>query len=131
MAFKPFHAIQIMLASSSPVYENTTAYVLTELPGNLSARSDFQSSRDVIFNGNSASIFLPEEEVTKAGSFYVTFGLVYSHGVEFRVSTTQHRCSYSDDHTYNWQNGGCKVSPKSNINSTMCLCNHLTTFGAA
>ncbi|XP_070547342.1 polycystin-1-like protein 3 [Ptychodera flava] len=131
MAYKPFHAIQIMLASSHPVFENTTTYVLPELPRNASTLNDFQSSSEVILNGSYASVFLPEEEITKAGSFYVAFDLINSHGVEFRVSTTQHTCSYSDDNTYNWQNGGCKVSSKSNVNSTLCLCNHLTTFTAA
>ncbi|XP_070551925.1 polycystin-1-like protein 2 [Ptychodera flava] len=127
-AFKPLHAIQIVLATSSPVFENTTAYISTKSPGNFSGHSGFQFSSEVSFNGSVASILLPEGEITKAGIYYVTFDLVYSHGVEFRVSTTQHRCRYSIDNANSWQDGGCRVSPKSNVNSTLCLCNHLTTF---
>ncbi|XP_070548853.1 polycystin-1-like protein 3 [Ptychodera flava] len=129
-ALKPLHAIQIVLATSSPIFENTTVNMSTELPGNLTDVNDFLFSSIVCFNGRVATIFLPEEEITKAGSYYVTFDLVYSQEAEFRVSTTQHSCSYSVDKAYTWQNGGCKVSPKSDVNSTLCMCNYLTTFTA-
>ncbi|KAK7150997.1 hypothetical protein R3I93_012056 [Phoxinus phoxinus] len=33
------------------------------------------------------------------------------------------------NHTGGWNSEGCEVSPESNINRTVCLCNHLTHFG--
>ncbi|XP_070548512.1 polycystin-1-like protein 2 isoform X2 [Ptychodera flava] len=130
MAPKPYHAIQIVLETYEHVYENTTAHVSTGLPGNGSRDGGVTFSREVIFNGSIANIFLPENKITRTGSYYVTFDLTNSHGVEFHVTTTLHRCSYSVDNTNSWQSSGCKVSPKSNVNSTVCLCNHLTTFTA-
>ncbi|XP_048063309.1 adhesion G-protein coupled receptor G6 isoform X15 [Megalobrama amblycephala] len=35
----------------------------------------------------------------------------------------------SEDHTGGWNSEGCEVSPESNSNRTVCLCNHLTHFG--
>uniref|UniRef100_A0A9J7X524 Adhesion G-protein coupled receptor G6 n=1 Tax=Cyprinus carpio carpio TaxID=630221 RepID=A0A9J7X524_CYPCA len=35
----------------------------------------------------------------------------------------------NDDHTGGWNSEGCEVSPESNSNRTVCLCNHLTHFG--
>ncbi|XP_070548064.1 uncharacterized protein [Ptychodera flava] len=124
---KAYHAIQIILETNDPVYENTTAYVFTELPGNSSSDGGIKLSSEVILNGSIANIFLPEDRITKAGSYYVTFDLTYNHGVEFHVTTTLHRCYYSVDYTNSWQGSGCKVSSKSNVNSTLCLCKHLTT----
>uniref|UniRef100_A0A9J7Y0H0 Adhesion G-protein coupled receptor G6 n=1 Tax=Cyprinus carpio carpio TaxID=630221 RepID=A0A9J7Y0H0_CYPCA len=35
----------------------------------------------------------------------------------------------NDDHKGGWNSKGCEVSPESNSNRTVCLCNHLTHFG--
>uniref|UniRef100_A0A8C1U832 Adhesion G-protein coupled receptor G6 n=1 Tax=Cyprinus carpio TaxID=7962 RepID=A0A8C1U832_CYPCA len=35
----------------------------------------------------------------------------------------------SDDRKGGWNSKGCEVSPESNSNRTVCLCNHLTHFG--
>uniref|UniRef100_A0A8C2I3U5 Adhesion G-protein coupled receptor G6 n=1 Tax=Cyprinus carpio TaxID=7962 RepID=A0A8C2I3U5_CYPCA len=39
-------------------------------------------------------------------------------------------CVFWDfNHTGGWNSEGCEVSPESNSNRTVCLCNHLTHFG--
>ncbi|XP_070558929.1 uncharacterized protein [Ptychodera flava] len=123
---KRHHAIQIMLETPAPVYENITACVSTELPKNTSKNNGHHFCSRASLYGRVANIFFPEENINKIGTYYVTFDLLYEHGVEFKVSTTQHRCSYSVDNTNTWQSTGCKVSPRSSINSTLCLCKHLT-----
>ncbi|XP_070543817.1 uncharacterized protein [Ptychodera flava] len=104
---KPYHAIQIMLEASVPVFENFTANVSAVLPENSEDHSSFQVSKKAIFNGNINNIFIPEEIGTGTGRYNISFDLVYSNGVEFKVSTTNHRCSYSVDKTKTWQSSGC------------------------
>lgn len=38
-------------------------------------------------------------------------------------------CRYYVPETNDWSTDGCSVSPETTYNSTVCLCNHLTTFG--
>ncbi|XP_070547380.1 uncharacterized protein [Ptychodera flava] len=127
MAFKAYYAIQVIFETSAPVYENTTVCVSTELPGNSSSHGGFQFCQEASFDSSAANIFLPEENITRTGSYYIIFELIYSHGVEFKVSTTQHKCSYSVDKANTWRSNRCKVSPRSNITSTLCLCSYLAS----
>ncbi|XP_070532992.1 uncharacterized protein [Ptychodera flava] len=122
---RTFHAIQILLEGSAPVNENTTAYVSFKLPNNSGVHTGSKFPVDVAFEGNMANIFVPEENVTHTGSYYVDFDLFHGHEISFKVTTTQHRCGYSVDSTKTWKTE-CKVSPKSTSNSTLCLCNQLT-----
>ncbi|XP_070532239.1 uncharacterized protein [Ptychodera flava] len=122
---RTYHAIQILLEGSAPVNENTTAYVSFKLPNNSSAHNDSKFSVDVAFKGNMANIFVPEDNVTHTGSYYVDFDLLHGREISFKLTTTQHRCGYSVDSTRTWESG-CKVSPKSTVNATLCLCNQLT-----
>ncbi|XP_072167996.1 polycystin-1-like protein 2 [Diadema setosum] len=50
----------------------------------------------------------------------------------YSLSPTLHSCAYikETDEESQWKKDGCQVSPASNATHTVCLCDHLTMFGA-
>ncbi|XP_070568693.1 serine-rich adhesin for platelets-like isoform X2 [Ptychodera flava] len=119
-AFRKNFAILVTVEGSMSTFESTTACISSGRSNNV---DHSQFAAEGYFNGTFANIFLPEDRITAPGVYNVTFNLTSVHDVDIKVTTTQHGCGYFADNT--WENDGCKVSPKSNINSTLCLCNHL------
>ncbi|KAI8497393.1 hypothetical protein Bbelb_246990, partial [Branchiostoma belcheri] len=62
-------------------------------------------------------------------NFYHTeYGTGYPMRIEYSILVTTIGCRFRNETTDQWEGGGCKVSPKSTLTETVCLCNHLTMF---
>ncbi|XP_070560920.1 polycystin-1-like protein 2 [Ptychodera flava] len=123
-----FHAVIIHLESSHPMSGNATAYIFDDVVEYSSNYSGYRFSVDVQFGDGDSSIFIPEHVVFVTGGYYLTFTLPSKQDLNFAVSIKHVTCSYQNEESGTWKNDGCKVSPASNMTSTVCLCNHLTTF---
>ncbi|XP_070537167.1 polycystin-1-like protein 3 [Ptychodera flava] len=124
------HAIIILLANSQPLHVNTTAYIFNKVVMYSDQYRGYQLSVDVHFNGNTASLFIPEHYFMKTGEYYLTFTIPKRHETELSMAVKPTVCIYLDEDISRptWDTSGCKVSPNSSMSSTVCLCNHLTTF---
>ncbi|XP_078585401.1 polycystin-1-like protein 2 isoform X2 [Branchiostoma floridae x Branchiostoma japonicum] len=61
--------------------------------------------------------------------FYnVEYGTGFPMKIEYNMLVTTIGCRFRNETTEQWEGGGCKVSPKSSLTETVCLCNHLTMF---
>ncbi|XP_070540748.1 polycystin-1-like protein 2 [Ptychodera flava] len=77
------------------------------------------------------NIFIPDTEVEEAGKYMFSLFLPTVDMFNLTMSVTQHGCRYWDEDNEIWKRDGCMVSSESNTDTTLCLCNHLTSFGAA
>ncbi|XP_070560919.1 polycystin-1-like protein 3 isoform X2 [Ptychodera flava] len=123
-----FHAVIINLESPHAVYGITEAYIFNDMVEYSSNYSGYQFSVDAQFDGGNSSIFIPENYIFKAERYYLTFTVPQKQDVKFSMSVKHVVCDYLNEESGTWKNDGCKVSPESNMTSTVCLCNHLTTF---
>ncbi|XP_070540433.1 polycystin-1-like protein 2 [Ptychodera flava] len=76
-------------------------------------------------------IFIPDTEVEEAGNYVFSLFLPTVEMFNLTMSVTQHGCRYWDEDNEIWKGDGCVVSSESNRDTTVCLCDHLTSFGAA
>ncbi|XP_066269369.1 polycystin-1-like protein 2 [Branchiostoma lanceolatum] len=61
--------------------------------------------------------------------FYGTeYGTTFPMRIEYSMLVTTIGCRFRNETTDQWEDRGCKVSPKSTLTETVCLCNHLTMF---
>ncbi|XP_070573654.1 polycystin-1-like protein 3 [Ptychodera flava] len=123
-----FYATIIRFENSDVLYGKTTAYVFKEEVDYSEEYRGYQFSVDVRFDGDYSSIFIPMQYFMMTGDYYMTFTLVSKVEVTFLMSLKQIKCNYLDDENSVWNTDGCKVSQASNITTTVCLCDHLTTF---
>ncbi|XP_070560187.1 polycystin-1-like protein 3 [Ptychodera flava] len=123
-----FHAVFINLESSQAISGNTTAYIFDHMAEYTSNYTGYQFSVDLQFDGGISNIFIPEHYIFVTGGYYLTFTLPSKQDLSFAISTKYVICDYLNEKSGTWKNDGCKVSPASNMTSTVCLCNHLTTF---
>ncbi|KAM9269057.1 polycystin-1-like protein 3 [Cariama cristata] len=82
-------------------------------------------------------VLSPEELIFGEGTYYFvvlqdmgTDSTVYDR-LTIAVTCFASRCVFWDEHQGNWNSYGCHVGPKTNPQSTQCLCNHLTFFGSS
>ncbi|RLW01302.1 hypothetical protein DV515_00008078, partial [Chloebia gouldiae] len=82
-------------------------------------------------------VLSPEELVFGEGTYYFMVlqdmgmdSTVYE-GLTINATCFASRCVFWDEHQGGWNSYGCHVGPKTNPNSTQCLCNHLTFFGSS
>ncbi|XP_019628324.1 PREDICTED: polycystic kidney disease protein 1-like 2 [Branchiostoma belcheri] len=62
-------------------------------------------------------------------NFYHTeYGTGFPMRIEYSMLVTTIGCRFRNETTDQWEGTGCKVSPKSTLAETVCLCNHLTMF---
>ncbi|XP_070537168.1 uncharacterized protein [Ptychodera flava] len=124
------HAIIILLTISKPIHVNTTAYIFNKVVMYSDQYQDYQLSLAVHFNGNTSSLFIPEHYFMKTGEYYLTFTIPKRHEVRLSMAVKPTICGYlnEDISRPTWDTSGCKVSSTSSLSSTVCLCNHLTTF---
>ncbi|XP_070547390.1 polycystin-1-like protein 3 [Ptychodera flava] len=123
-----FHAVIIELNSPDPLYGNTMVYILYDLGENSTEYHAYSFSLDVRFQGVHSSIFIPEHYFLMTGGYQLTFTVPQKQNIKFSMSVQHIMCSYLNEVSGIWNSDGCKVSPASNLTSTVCLCNHLTTF---
>ncbi|XP_070572872.1 uncharacterized protein [Ptychodera flava] len=123
-----FHATIIWFENSDILYGNATAYVFKEEVEYSEEYRGYQFSVEVRFDVDHSSIFIPEQYFMMNGDYYMTFTLVSKVDVTFLMTLKQTKCNYLDDGSSVWNTDGCKISPASNITTTVCSCNHLTTF---
>ncbi|XP_070540434.1 polycystin-1-like protein 2 [Ptychodera flava] len=90
---------------------------------------DFQTNISV--SDGVLKVFIPDTKVEKAGSYGFSLYLPTVEMFNLTMSVTQHGCRYWDEDNEMWKRDGCMVSSESNMDTTLCLCNHLTSFGAA
>ncbi|XP_066301050.1 polycystin-1-like protein 2 [Branchiostoma lanceolatum] len=80
-----------------------------------------------------AYIVLPVGKVNNGNGQY-TLGLLIdeclSQKCKYSVDIVRVGCRYWDSEDNVWKGDGCKVSPKTTREETVCLCDHLTAFGA-
>ncbi|NWS51862.1 PK1L2 protein, partial [Chunga burmeisteri] len=82
-------------------------------------------------------VLSPEELIFGEGTYY--FMVLQDTGMDstvydrltIAVTCFASRCVFWDEHQGNWNSYGCHVGPKTNPQSTQCLCNHLTFFGSS
>ncbi|XP_070547368.1 polycystin-1-like protein 3 [Ptychodera flava] len=125
-----FHAVIIQLNSPDPLYGNTTMHILYDLGKNSSEYHANSFYLDVRFQGVHSIIFIPEHYFLMTGGYQLTFTAPQKHNIKFSMSVQHIMCNYLNEVSGIWNSDGCKVSPASNFTSTVCLCNHLTTFTA-
>ncbi|XP_043837143.1 polycystic kidney disease protein 1-like 3 [Dromiciops gliroides] len=77
-------------------------------------------------------VLSPESLQYGTGTYYITVVANESKKdpkqtfLGFSVTTAATQCYFWDRHNKTWESNGCQVGPKSTINKTQCLCNHLT-----
>ncbi|XP_070548475.1 uncharacterized protein [Ptychodera flava] len=121
------HAVVNLLDSSDQLHGNTTVNIFKVKSEN--AKYPVQNlSLDVQFDGVHSSIFFPEHFFLVTGGYELTFKVPHKHDLNVTVSVKNIMCGYLHEASGIWNSDGCKVSPESNLTSTVCLCNHLTTF---
>ncbi|XP_070546460.1 uncharacterized protein [Ptychodera flava] len=125
------HAVVIMLENSEQLYGNATSYIFNDVVMYSKQYSGYQFSVGVQFSGNHSKIFIPEDYFMTTGDYYLTFTIPGKQEVKFSMAVKEIMCTYMDKQTSTWDRRGCQVSSMSNITSTVCLCNHLTTFTTA
>ncbi|XP_070576095.1 polycystin-1-like protein 3 [Ptychodera flava] len=123
-----FHATIIMLVSNESVLWNCTAYIFNDVLKYSKHYRGYRFSVDVLFHGDHSTIFIPEDYFLMTGEYYLTFSVPGNQRAYFSMTVKQTVCTYLDKNTTTWGRQGCKVSSASNMTSTVCLCNHLTTF---
>ncbi|XP_070576292.1 polycystin-1-like protein 3 [Ptychodera flava] len=123
-----FHATIIMLVSNESVFWNCNAYIFNDVFQYSENYRGYLFSVDINFHGDYSSIFIPEDYFLMTGEYYLTFAVPGNQRANFSMSVKQTVCTYLDKNTTTWDRRGCKVSSTSNMTSTLCLCNHLTTF---
>ncbi|XP_070535211.1 uncharacterized protein [Ptychodera flava] len=119
------HAVQIKLISNLHLIENLTLCMTTS---NVSATQRYcEFSALFEFDERTTHIFIPESEITQEGDHIFSFSLAndLSRTLNFTMDAEQRGCRSMKDSASEWHQDGCKVSPMSNINYTLCLCNHL------
>ncbi|XP_070547378.1 polycystin-1-like protein 3 [Ptychodera flava] len=123
------HATVIHLESSEEFSVNVTANIFKDCGViNSTQYSGYQYSVDAQFNRGQSSIFIPEHEFPLTGTYKITVALPQKHDVRLSMHVKQIMCGYLDEISGTWNSDGCKVSPASNLTSTVCLCDHLTAF---
>ncbi|XP_078582019.1 uncharacterized protein LOC144865296 [Branchiostoma floridae x Branchiostoma japonicum] len=88
------------------------------------------------YEGNknfTAFIVIPVGKVNNGRGHY-TIGLLIDECLlrpcKYSTDIVRISCRYWDSEDNAWKGDGCKVSPKTNRKETVCLCDHLTPFGA-
>ncbi|XP_078603334.1 polycystin-1-like protein 2 [Branchiostoma floridae x Branchiostoma japonicum] len=88
------------------------------------------------YEGNQTStafIVLPVEKINNGRGQY-TIGLIMdeclSQKCKYSVDIVRISCRYWESDDNAWKGDGCKVSSKTTREETICLCDHLTVFGA-
>ncbi|XP_070555704.1 uncharacterized protein [Ptychodera flava] len=126
---RSYHAVKIVFHSSETLNGNTTVFMSK---GDCSDIDNYYDngtfSATIEFKGNTANLFIPEYMMTQPGNYCLSCKLNTNTGSHFTLVVTQHKCSFWEEQNGTWDTNGCRVSSKSNINSTVCLCNHLTAF---
>ncbi|XP_070550963.1 polycystin-1-like protein 3 [Ptychodera flava] len=125
-----FHAVIIHFNVSKVIYGNTTAYIFNEVVEYSTNYRGYLFGFDVQFSGEHTSIFIPEHDIVEAGGYYLTFAIPQRNDLKISMIVRHTKCGYMNEVSGTWNSDGCKVSPASNITSTTCLCNHLTSFTA-
>ncbi|XP_070573997.1 polycystin-1-like protein 3 [Ptychodera flava] len=121
------HAILIVFNPeiTGPLYGNTTAYIFNDVVKYSDRYHGYQFSLDVHFSGNYSNIFIPEDNFRTTGQYYLTFTIPGRQEGNISVAIKETVCNYMDKQTTIWDSNGCKVSPVSNMTTTICLCKHL------
>ncbi|XP_070551647.1 polycystin-1-like protein 2 [Ptychodera flava] len=125
-----FHAVIIHFNVSKAIYGNTTAYIFNEVVEYSTNYRGYLFGFDVQFSGEHTSIFIPEHDIMEARGYYLTFAIPQRNDLKISMTVQHTKCGYMKDVSGTWNSDGCKVSPSSNMTSTTCLCNHLTSFTA-
>ncbi|XP_070547229.1 polycystin-1-like protein 3 [Ptychodera flava] len=124
-----YHAVLIDIEISDAIYGNTTAYIFDDIVEYSSEYQGYLFSIDVTFEGKHSHLFIPEYTILKTGEYYLTFTVPKRYDVKLSTSIKHIICGYLDEVSDTWQSDGCKVSASAtNMTSTVCLCNHLTSF---
>ncbi|XP_070548561.1 uncharacterized protein [Ptychodera flava] len=124
-----YHAAIIQLESSTSIYGNSTLYIYNHIVEYMPEFKGYQFSVEVHFLGDSPTAFIPENYFLKSGLHYLVLTIPHERDLNISITMKHIACNYLSD-TGVWNGDGCKVSPGSNMTSTVCLCNHLTTFVA-
>ncbi|KAJ0056585.1 hypothetical protein NL108_010505, partial [Boleophthalmus pectinirostris] len=69
-----------------------------------------------------------------SGMWYVDarlFNSTWVPGMTLTIISHMTKCLYWDIESEKWTTDGCDVGPKSTLEITQCLCNHLTLFGSS
>ncbi|XP_070548807.1 uncharacterized protein [Ptychodera flava] len=123
------HATVIHLKSSKEISVNVKANIFKDWGVIDSTEySCYQFSVDSQLHRGQSSIFIPEHEFPLTGTYKITVALQQKHDVRLSMHVKQIMCGYLDEISGTWNSDGCKVSPASNLTSTVCLCDHLTAF---
>ncbi|XP_077988299.1 uncharacterized protein LOC144442799 [Glandiceps talaboti] len=119
-----FAALQLTIVGPTPILANTTVKMYYENPHrNI---SEWIYTAAVTINGTAFDVFVPEHEIWYTGNYTFNFDLPAGIQTNFTVGMAQHRCDYWSDDEGRWRQDVCRVSPRSNNNATLCLCNRLT-----
>ncbi|XP_070555431.1 polycystin-1-related protein-like [Ptychodera flava] len=128
---RSYHAVKIAFHSSESLNENTTVFMSKADYCDIDNYDDYVTFSDTIeFKGNTVNLFIPEYMMAQQGNYCLSCKLNTNTGLHFTLVVTQHKCSFWEEKNGTWDTDGCRVSSESNINSTVCLCNHLTAFTA-
>uniref|UniRef100_A0A8C3PDD2 Polycystin 1 like 2/pseudo n=1 Tax=Chrysemys picta bellii TaxID=8478 RepID=A0A8C3PDD2_CHRPI len=81
-------------------------------------------------------VLSPEELIFGGGIYYLMMeqdmemDSTTNSDLTIAVTSFVSQCVFWDELRGNWNSYGCHVGPKTTLNSTQCLCNHLTFFGS-
>ncbi|XP_070575053.1 sperm receptor for egg jelly-like [Ptychodera flava] len=119
------HAVHIGLASNVHLMENSTLCML-EFESST-RRGDCKFDTMIEFKGMNSHIFIPETEISMTGNHTFRLGFLNdrSQSLNVTISVKIHGCLLMEENTGDLRQDGCKVSPMSTINSTLCLCRRL------
>ncbi|XP_066299999.1 polycystin-1-like protein 2 [Branchiostoma lanceolatum] len=86
-------------------------------------------------NVHTAYIILQPDTAVDNGTEEYTIGLQIDEcppsGCLYSVHIVRLNCLFWDEESGSWKGDGCRVSLESTLTDTVCLCNHLTGFGAS
>ncbi|XP_070560008.1 polycystin-1-like protein 3 [Ptychodera flava] len=125
------HAFVIMLENSELLYGNATSYIFNDVVMYSNQYRGYMFSVDVQFSGHHSKIFIPDDYFMATGFYYLTFTIPGNREMKFSMAVKGIMCTYMEKRSSTWDRNGCQVSSMSNLTSTVCLCNHVTTFNIA
>ncbi|XP_070540745.1 polycystin-1-like protein 2 isoform X1 [Ptychodera flava] len=128
-AVDTFMAFQMKLNVSDISLNNSVRVYMSY--NNTPTWNSFDFHANITATEGVLNIFIPNTEVEEAGNYVFSLFLPTVNMFNLTMSVTQHGCRYWDEDNEIWKRDGCMVSSESNTNTTVCLCNHLTSFGAA
>ncbi|XP_061449764.1 polycystin-1-like protein 2 [Rhineura floridana] len=119
--------IPLILYLGYGYHPNETDYeLMTHLPHK-------RNTRDKVYSW----ILHPEDLVFGEGEYYFVvrpeteLEPLATHDINISITCFVSQCVFWDEHQGNWNSYGCRVGPKTSLNGTQCLCNHLTFFGSS